>query len=74
MNKQLVSSLLKTLLFGFIWSVIGLILALVFIKTKDYILKDVLFVEGIVLISISILSSIGGNPTGLSMQSYYNLP
>lgn len=72
MNKQLVSSLLKTLLFGVVWSVIGFIVAIVFVKTKHYILKDVLFIEGIILIAISILSSIGGNPTGLSLQSFGN--
>lgn len=72
MNKNLVSTLFKTLLFGIAWTIIGLIVAVIFVKIKQYNLKDVLFIEGIVLITISILSSIGGNPTGLSMQSFGN--
>lgn len=72
MNKHLLLTLFKTLISGIVWTVIGLIVAIIFVKTKQYILKDVLFIEGIVLITISILSSIGGNPSGLSMQNFGN--
>ena len=47
-------------------------LAIILAKIKHYNFKDILFIEGIVLIAISILSSIGGNPTGLSMQGINN--
>ena len=72
MNKNLVSTLFKSILFGIVWASIAFVLAIILVKLKHYNLKDILFIEGIVLIAISILSSIGGNPTGLSMQGINN--
>ncbi|SDP48904.1 hypothetical protein [Clostridium gasigenes] len=72
MNKNLVSTLFKSLLFGIVWASIAFVLAIILVKLKHYNLKDILFIEGILLIAISILSSIGGNPTGLSMQGISN--
>ena len=72
MNKNLVSILFKSILFGIVWASIAFVLALILVNIKKYNLKDILFIEGIVLIAISILSSIGGNPTGLSMQGINN--
>lgn len=53
----------------------GIIIAIIFvgigflIKPKtSFELRDVLFVEGIALIAVSVLASIGGNPMGISMQ------
>ncbi len=39
------------------------------VNFTSYSLKDVLFVEGIVLVALGALSSIGGNPKGLSLQA-----
>lgn len=54
------------------WSVITTVIALIlgFAITKmfSYNLKDVLFAEGIMFIIAGILSSISGNPKGLSLQ------
>ena len=70
MDKNLTSNLFKTLLFGIAWAVIAFIIAIILVKSKQYNLKDVLFIEGIILIAISILSAIGGNSTGLSLQGF----
>lgn len=70
MDKNLTSNLFKTLLFGIAWAVIAFIIAIILVKSKKYNLKDVLFIEGIILIAISILSAIGGNSTGLSLQGF----
>lgn len=70
MDKNLTSNLFKTLLFGIAWAVIAFIIAIILVKSKQYNLKDVLFIEGIILIAISILSAIGGNSTGLSLKGF----
>lgn len=68
MNKPLISSISKTLIFAVLWGLLGLIVGIILVKSKGYNLKDVLFIEGIILIAIGVLSSLGGNSTGLSMK------
>ena len=55
-------------LFGIIWGIVLFGVALIITNFKDYELRDVLFVEGIIFVVGGVLSSIGGNPMGLSMQ------
>lgn len=69
MNKTLLKSLSKCILWGAIWTVILLIIGNILANLKGFLLKDVLFIEGIIFIMLSIFSCIGGNPMGLSLQS-----
>lgn len=56
------------MIFGIIWGIVLFGVALIITNFKDYELRDVLFVEGIIFVIGGVLSSIGGNPMGLSMQ------
>ena len=49
----------------FLFLIAGIISSL-----KGYLLKDVLFVEGILIFMVSILSSIDGKPLSLSLQEF----
>ena len=69
MNKTLLKSLSKCILWGAIWTVILLIIGNILANLKGFLLKDVLFIEGIIFIILGIFSCIGGNPMGLSLQS-----
>lgn len=69
MNKTILKSLFKCILWGLVWTVILFILANILVSLKGFLLKDVLFIEGIIFIMLGIFSCIGGNPMGLSLQS-----
>lgn len=69
MDNSIVKRLLKCGLFGLLWFIILVILALLIVNFKKYNFNDVLFVEGMILVVIGVLSSLGGNPMGLSLQS-----
>jgi len=68
MNKRDFKSLIKCISFGMLWSVILVLIGLAIVSFNNYNLKDVLFVEGIVLIILAVFCAIGGNSTGLSLQ------
>jgi len=72
MKNEKVKLFLKCVLFGIVWGVISFGVSLLINKFMEYNLKDILFVEGIILIMIGIFSSIGGEPMGLSLQSLGN--
>ncbi|WP_238881470.1 hypothetical protein [Clostridium sp. YIM B02551] len=61
--------LLKCALAGIVWFIITIGIGLLIMKFTKYNFKDILFMEGILLIIIGVLSSIGGNSMGLSLQS-----
>jgi hypothetical protein len=61
--------LLNCALAGIVWFLIAIGIGLLIMKFTSYNFKDILFMEGILLIIIGALSSIGGNPMGLSLQS-----
>lgn len=69
MDKNVLKSLGKCIAFGLAWTALLFIVALILSKTKGYLLKDVLFIGGILFILLGILSSVGGNSMGLSLQS-----
>ena len=69
MDNSIVKRLLKCGLFGLLWFIILVILALLIVNFKKYNFNDVLFIEGMILVVIGVLSSLGGNPMGLSLQS-----
>ncbi|MFQ7075984.1 MAG: hypothetical protein ACLSXI_07655 [Sarcina ventriculi] len=68
MEKSILKTIGKCVIFGIIWGIVLFGVALIITNFKDYELRDVLFVEGIIFVIGGVLSSIGGNPMGLSMQ------
>ena len=68
MEKSIVKTIGKCVIFGIIWGIVLFGVALIITNFKDYELRDVLFGEGIIFVVGGVLSSIGGNPMGLSMQ------
>lgn len=69
MNKALLKALEKCILWGVIWTIILFIIANIIVSLKGFLLKDVLFIEGIIFIMLGLFACIGGNPMGLSLQS-----
>ena len=68
MEKSILKTIGKCVIFGIIWGIVLFGVALIITNFKDCELRDVLFVEGIIFVVGGVLSSIGGNPMGLSMQ------
>ncbi len=68
MEKSILKTIGKCVIFGIIWGIVLFGVALIITNFKDYELRDVFFVEGIIFVVGGVLSSIGGNPMGLSMQ------
>lgn len=68
MEKSILKTIGKCVIFGIIWGIVLFGVALIITNFKDYELRDVLFVEGIIFVVGGVLSSIGGNPMGLSIQ------
>lgn len=69
MDKSQIKSLIKCVVWGIFWSIILVIIGFVIENFTSYTLKDILFIEGIVVVLLGALSSIGGNPMGLSLQA-----
>lgn len=69
MRKNIFKIITKYIAFVFIWSILLFAIAITLLKTKGYLLKDILFVEGLLFILLGTLSSISGNPIGISIQS-----
>lgn len=68
MGKSQISSLIKCVVWGIIWSIILVLIGLGIVHFTTYNLKDILFIEGIILVILGVSSFLGGNPTGLSLQ------
>lgn len=68
MDKDILKNIKKCVVLGVIWAILLFVIAFLITTLKDYNLKDVLFIEGITFVTFGILSCIGGNPMGLSMQ------
>ncbi|MEG0295145.1 MAG: hypothetical protein RR620_00420 [Clostridium sp.] len=69
MDENIKKSLIKCITWGIIWAVILFVVAAILVETKNYLLKDVLFIEGIIFVMIGVFASIGGDPMGLTLQS-----
>lgn len=69
MNKDTIKALIKCIGWGILWTVVLVVIALILSQAKGYLLKDVLFIEGIIFVMLGIFASIGGNSMGLSLQS-----
>lgn len=68
MGKSQISSLIKCFIWGIIWSIILVLIGLGIVRFTTYNLKDILFIESIILVILGVSSFLGGNPTGLSLQ------
>jgi predicted membrane protein len=69
MDKVQIKSLIKCVIWGGIWPIILVLIGLLIVNFTTYNLKDVLFIEGIILVILGGLSLVGGNPLGLSLQA-----
>lgn len=69
MNKSQIKALIKCIVWGILWAIVFILIGFVIVNFTSYSLKDVVFIEGIVLVALGALSLIGGNPTGLSLQA-----
>lgn len=68
MDKDTLKNIRKCTILGIIWAILLVAIAFLIISFKNYNLKDMLFIEGIAFVAFGILSCIGGNPLGLSIQ------
>lgn len=68
MDKSVLKTIGKCAVFGIIWAVLLVGIALIITNFKGYELKDMLFIEGIIFVIGGVLSSLEGNSMGLSMQ------
>lgn len=69
MHHQYLIALIKCIVWVILWAIVFILIGFVIVNFTSYSLKYVLFIEGIVLVALGALSSIGGNPTGLSLQA-----
>ncbi len=69
MKKYNIKLFTKLTLLGVFWAIVFCIIGFIIVKFKDYTLKDVLFIEGIAVVSLTILSFIGINPMGNNLQA-----
>ena len=66
---NIIKKISKCIILSVIISIIFILIGFIIVKYKNYNLKDVLFIEGILLVVLGFISSIGGNPMGASIQS-----
>lgn len=64
-----IKGLKKVALFSLIWIIAVFVLAFIITGVSTYNFDDTLFVLGIIVFLIGVLSNISGEPVGLSMQS-----
>lgn len=69
MRDERISLVIKSIIWGLGWFVLAALIGFIIIKlapNKNF--KDILFIEGLILIFVGIFASISGDPMGLSMQ------
>lgn len=69
MDKHCLKILGKVLLISILFVAVLFGLGVLIKNNKGYELRDVIFVEGLIALIIGALSSIGGRPMGLAMNS-----
>ncbi|ATD55508.1 hypothetical protein [Clostridium chauvoei] len=72
MDKDQIKTLLKCAMFGIIWIAITATIAILMMNLTRYNFKDVMFIEGIVLVILGLFASVSGNPMGLCIQALGN--
>lgn len=68
MDNNQKRALVKCIVSGIVISIVLVGIGFIIKSNSSYTFKDIIFLEGIALIGIAVLASIGGNPLGLSMQ------
>lgn len=69
MNKVKLKVLIKYIILIFVLTIALILIGLIISKLKGFNLKDVLFIEGMIITIIGTFSMISGDSMGLSMQS-----
>lgn len=72
MDKDQIKTLLRCIVFGFIWIAITAGVGMLIVDLAGYNFKDVMFIEGIVLVILGLFASVSGNPMGLCIQALGN--
>lgn len=68
MDKSIIKSIGKNLLFSFVWTIIFCLIAWVITYFTKYNLKDVLFVEGIFIVILGLSVTFKSDSSGLSLM------
>ncbi|ENZ32897.1 hypothetical protein HMPREF1084_02244 [Clostridium butyricum 60E.3] len=69
MSKHILKLFLKQMFWIIVQVIILLAIGIGLSEIKGYSIKDVIFVEGIIVIILALFTSMQGNPMGLSIQS-----
>lgn len=69
MKDERISLVIKSIIWGVVWLAVASLVGFLITKFTNYkSFKNVLFIEGLVLIFIGIFASISGDPMGVSMH------
>ena len=69
MSKHILKLFLKQMFWIIVQVIVLLAIGIGLSEIKGYSIKDVIFVEGIIVIILALFTSMQGNPMGLSIQS-----
>lgn len=69
MSKDTFKLFLKQMIWIIVQVIILLAISIGLSEIKGYSAKDVIFIEGIIVIILGLFASMNGNPMGLSIQS-----
>jgi hypothetical protein len=68
MTRKMLKRIGLAILFGLIIFAIGFGLAILIRNRSNYVLSDILFVEGLIVVILSLMMSMKGNPSGASLS------
>jgi len=66
--RVLIKKILKLIIFSVIYLILGFVIALLISKNYNKELTDILTYEGFILMLIGVLTSMKGNPSGISIS------
>ena len=70
MFKSMVKNMLLLVMYGLIFLGLGYVVAIIIVNLFGYVLQDVMFIEGLIVIILGFLFSMKGNPSGSSLQGF----
>ena len=68
MFKSMIKNILLIVMYGLAFLGLGYVIAIIISKQFGYVIQDVLFIEGLLVIILGFLLSMKGNPSGSSLQ------
>jgi len=68
MFKFIIKKIMQIVLIGFIYAMIGFLIAFIILKNTGCNLQDIITIEGILVVILGLMSMMEGNPTGISLQ------